>query len=129
MSPALHPLTHRQQQVLDFIRAGIASNGYAPSVREIGNHLGVSSTNAVNDHLKVLVRKGVLVRNSDHSPTSKGKARALRPVEAPRTREQEALAQLRAMAGWVREFPADRVADALDHLIVLMTQRYPETAR
>ena len=128
MSPALPRLTHRQQQVLDFIRAGIAANGYAPSVREIGTHLGVASTNAVNDHLKVLVRKGVLVRNSDHSPTSKGKARALRLVETPRSREQEALAQLRAMAGWVREDPiCGVVAAALDHLIVLMTHRYPET--
>lgn len=120
MSPALPRLTHRQQQVLDFIRAGIAEHGRPPTMREIGDHLGVSSTNAVNDHLKALVSKGYLARE-------KLKSRTLRPVETPRSREQEALDQLRAMAGWVREFPGDRIADALDHLIVLMTHRYPET--
>ena len=121
MSPALPRLTHRQQQVLDFIRAGIAEHGRPPTMREIGDHLGVSSTNAVNDHLKALIGKGCLARE-------KLKSRTLRPVEAPVSREQQALAQLRVMAGWVREHPADRVADALDHLIVLLQQRYPETA-
>ena len=120
MSPALPRLTHRQQQVLDFIRAGIATNGHAPSMLEIGAHLGITSTNGVNDHLKALERKGALSRGG------KGKARTLRP--APRSREQEALDHLRAMAGWVREDPiCGVVAAALDHLIVLMTQRYPET--
>jgi hypothetical protein len=104
------------------------ATGDGLALREIGHHLGVASTNAVNDHLNVLVRKGVLVRNTNHGPTSKGKARALRLVETPRSREQEALAQLRAMAGWVREDPiCGVVAAALDHLIVLMTHRYPET--
>lgn len=111
-------LTQRQQKVLDFIRSHFLASGHPPTLREIGAFMGIRSTNGVNDHLKALERKGVLIRGP------KGRSRSLRPIA--RSRERDAVAQLRAMSGWVRECPADRVADALDHLIVLMTQRYPE---
>ena len=65
--------TQRQQQVLDFINNCIHSRGYPPTMREIGEHLGIRSTNGVNDHLKALERKGYLVRDDM-------KSRALRPV-------------------------------------------------
>jgi repressor LexA len=122
MSASIPGLTHRQQMVLDFIRSSITERGFAPTLREIGDHLGVVSTNGVNDHLKALVRKGWLVRD-------KLKSRTIRLAASPApSRQQEVLGQLRAMAGWVREDPiCGVVAAALDHLIVLMTQRYPET--
>jgi len=66
-------LTRRQQQVLDFINSCIMDGGYPPTMREIGEHMGISSTNGVNDHLKALERKGFLVRDDM-------KSRALRPV-------------------------------------------------
>lgn len=113
-------LTQRQQQALDFVRAFVAKNGHPPTLREIGEHMGISSTNGVSDHLNALERKGVVVRGS------KGKARNIRLVA--RGRGCEALEQLRAMSGWVRESPGDRVADALDHLIVLMGERYQKAA-
>jgi repressor LexA len=69
-------LTHRQQQALDFITACLDDNGYPPTLREIGEHMGIKSTNGVNDHLKALERKGYLVREEL-------KSRALRPVDAP----------------------------------------------
>lgn len=69
-------LTHRQQQALDFITACLDANGYPPTLREIGEHMGIRSTNGVNDHLKALERKGYLVREEL-------KSRALRPVDAP----------------------------------------------
>ncbi|HQB44061.1 MAG TPA: repressor LexA, partial [Polyangiaceae bacterium] len=43
-------LTHRQQQVLDFIRESISERGYPPTLREIGAHMGIRSTNGVSDH-------------------------------------------------------------------------------
>jgi hypothetical protein len=55
------PLTARQRQILDFIALNVAS-GLPPTVREIGHHTGISSTNGVNDHLKALERKGVITR-------------------------------------------------------------------
>ena len=66
-------LTDRQQQVLDFIAASITERGYPPTLREIGERLGIRSTNGVNDHLKALEKKGYLAREDL-------KSRALRPI-------------------------------------------------
>ncbi len=54
--------TERQQQVLDFIRSHTAAHGYPPTMREIGKHMGIRSTNGVNDHLRALERKGLIRR-------------------------------------------------------------------
>jgi repressor LexA len=64
-------LTGRQQQVLAFIQSHIGKWGYPPTVREIGAHLGVRSTNAVADHLKALKRKGLLTQAGTKSRTLK----------------------------------------------------------
>jgi len=68
-------LTQRQQAVLEFIVESIQDQGYPPTLREIGNHLGIRSTNGVNDHLRALERKGYLTREDM-------KSRTLRPTEA-----------------------------------------------
>ncbi len=68
------PLTARQQQALDYISICLDKRGYPPTLREIGEHMGIRSTNGVNDHLKALERKGYLVREEL-------KSRALRPVD------------------------------------------------
>ena len=65
-------LTDRQQQVLHYIRQSITDRGYPPTLREIGAHMGIRSTNGVNDHLRALERKGYLTREDM-------KSRALRP--------------------------------------------------
>ncbi len=54
--------TERQLKVLDFIRSHAAANGYPPTLREIGKHMGIRSTNGVNDHLRALERKGLIRR-------------------------------------------------------------------
>lgn len=69
-------LTKRQGEVLDVITTSIERDGYPPTIREIGAELGIKSTNAVNDHLKALERKGYLQRNE-------AKSRALIPVDLP----------------------------------------------
>src|SRR6059058_6044654 len=56
------PLTERQEKILAFIKKTILEQGYPPTIREIGEHFGIRSTNGVNDHLKALERKGYLVR-------------------------------------------------------------------
>jgi repressor LexA len=55
-------LTARQEQTLDFIRRSIEERGYPPTLREIGEYMGIRSTNGVNDHLRALERKGYLRR-------------------------------------------------------------------
>ena len=56
-------LTKRQQQVLDYIREEIVDKGYPPSVREIGEALGLSSSSTVHSHLSSLEAKGLLRRD------------------------------------------------------------------
>ena len=55
-------LTERQEKILAFIKRSIQEQGYPPTIREIGEHFGIRSTNGVNDHLKALERKGYLMR-------------------------------------------------------------------
>ena len=65
----LPPLTERQHEVLRFIQKTIETHGYPPTVREIGEHLGIRSTNGVADHLKALKRKGYLAQQQMKSRT------------------------------------------------------------
>jgi repressor LexA len=66
-------LTQRQKEILDFISASIMERGFPPTLREIGEHFHIRSTNGVNDHLKALEKKGHLRREDL-------KSRAMRPV-------------------------------------------------
>src|SRR5690348_15370776 len=74
-------LTKRQEQTLDFIRKSIEERGYPPTLREIGEYMGIRSTNGVNDHLRALERKGYLRREDM-------KSRALRLVDDHLATEQ-----------------------------------------
>lgn len=56
-------LTKRQEQILDFIRAEIHRKGYPPSVREIGEAIGLSSSSTVHSHLAALESKGFIRRD------------------------------------------------------------------
>jgi repressor LexA len=56
-------LTARQRQVLEFIDAEVRRHGYPPSVREIGEAVGLSSSSTVHAHLAALQDKGYLVRD------------------------------------------------------------------
>lgn len=59
-----HPeLTRRQGQILDFIRAEIHRRGFPPSVREIGEAVGLSSSSTVHSHLAALEAKGLIRRD------------------------------------------------------------------
>ncbi len=73
-------LTERQRTILDVIRASVTSRGYPPSIREIGDAVGLTSTSSVAHQLRTLERKGYLrrdanrpravdVRGSDETPT------------------------------------------------------------
>lgn len=65
----MQKLTDRQRTVLDYIRTSIRDNGYPPTLREIGNFMGIRSTNGVNDHLRALEKKGYLTRTDMKSRT------------------------------------------------------------
>jgi sulfur relay (sulfurtransferase) DsrC/TusE family protein len=71
------PPTDRQFRVLQFLRDYIAKNQYAPSYREIIAGLKMNSTNAVDDHLRRLERRGLIERLQKDT----GRARALAVTE------------------------------------------------
>lgn len=56
-------MTDRQREILDFIRAEIHRRGFPPSVREIGEAVGLSSSSTVHSHLAALEEKGFLRRD------------------------------------------------------------------
>ena len=69
-------LTKRQGTVLEVIAQHIEEVGYPPTIRELGDALGIRSTNGVNDHLKALEKKGYLTRED-------AKSRTMRPIFWP----------------------------------------------
>lgn len=69
--------TARQLSILAFMRSYQEEHHVPPSLREIANHFGIKSTNAVHDHLAALVKRG-LVR----APHTRG--RSYLPVEEPK---------------------------------------------
>jgi len=56
-------LTERQRTILDVIRASVTTRGYPPSIREIGDAVGLTSTSSVAHQLRTLERKGYLRRD------------------------------------------------------------------
>jgi repressor LexA len=53
-------ITPRQQRIIDFIRDTVRDRGYPPSVREIGEAVGLTSSSSVHSQLENLERKGLL---------------------------------------------------------------------
>jgi len=102
----MQKLTDRQRAVLDYIETSIQDRGYPPTLREIGNHLGIRSTNGVNDHLRALERKGYLTREDM-------KSRTLRLVRSPAGDALEAAVPL-ARTPANDSDPSDDYLDDLD---------------
>ncbi len=70
-------LTDRQRQILDLIRDRVADRGYPPTVREIGEAVGLASPSSVHSQISALVRAGRLRRDPS-------KTRALVVIDEPR---------------------------------------------
>jgi repressor LexA len=71
------PLTTRQRRILEFIAATVRERGYPPTVREIGEAVGLTSSSSVHAQLANLERRGLLTKD----PT---KPRAMTLSESPR---------------------------------------------
>ena len=85
------PATERQQRILEVIRAFMAERGYPPSVREIGERVGLSSSSTIHAHLKALERRGLIRRDptkpramsepaSGNPPAAKGPESVVMPI-------------------------------------------------
>ncbi|MBU5627958.1 transcriptional repressor LexA [Oscillibacter sp. MSJ-2] len=74
-------LSKMQQKIYDFIETFVQDQGYPPSVREIGDAVGLKSPSTVHFHLKHLEELGVLQKSA-------GKGRALTLVAPPKKKEE-----------------------------------------
>jgi len=74
--------SNKGQLILEFVNQFVRDNGFAPSIREIGEAVGLSSTASVSYHLQQLQAQGLL-----HAPNTKGRKRSvvssLRPGQIP----------------------------------------------
>ena len=74
--------SNKSELILSYVNQFIQENGFAPSIREIGEAVGLRSTASVSYHLHQLQEKGLLI-----SPGSKGRKRAIstgvRPGQIP----------------------------------------------
>jgi repressor LexA len=97
--PDASGLTPRQRKVLEVIRASVERRGYPPSMREIGEAVGLTSTSSVSHQLATLERKGYL-RRDPHRP----RAVDVRPPEpAP---EESAYGEVEAGTAEARPAPS-----------------------
>ena len=92
-------LTERHQKILDYLDKRTNQQGYPPSIREIGEATGISSTSVVTYYLKQLVEMGMIERDPKFS-------RAVRLTKAPAAPTKARLAEA-----------AKAVASAVDELI------------
>ncbi len=76
-------LTRRQQEILTFVHRYTDAHGYPPSVREIGQALGLTSSSTVHSHLTALEKKGYLRRD----PSKPRALEILRDEHENRTRK------------------------------------------
>jgi DNA-binding MarR family transcriptional regulator len=83
-------LTKRQKEVLECIIRGVVNNGMPPTYREIGEDLGIKSTNGVSEHVNMLIRKGYIDRLQGGTSLARGivltkKCDKLIPMQEPVT--------------------------------------------
>jgi repressor LexA len=71
-------LTERQRTILEVIRSSVTTRGYPPSIREIGDAVGLTSTSSVAHQLRTLERKGFLRRDPNRP-----RAVDVRPLDDP----------------------------------------------
>src|SRR5437762_11619748 len=57
-------LTPRQRRIVEFIRTAVRDRGYPPTVREIGEAVGLTSSSSVHSQLANLERKGLLRKDA-----------------------------------------------------------------
>jgi repressor LexA len=91
-----HVLTWRQRKVLQVIRDSVQKRGYPPSMREIGEAVGLTSTSSVSYQLSTLQKKGYLHRDVGRPRTVEVRLPGHSPIRPEGKPEGEADAELAA---------------------------------
>jgi repressor LexA len=97
-------LTPRQLEILRFIRDFRASNGYSPTMQEIGDQVGLTKV-TVFEHVGALERKGLLHRGAKH------KARSLQLCEGFAFPDEESPTRFRLLGRIAAGAPIEAVED------------------
>lgn len=63
----MKPLSPRRMAILEFIVECVDERGYPPTIREIGERVGLTSSSSVHHQLRALERAGYLVRDPGRS--------------------------------------------------------------
>ena len=86
-------LTERQRTILEVIRTSVTSRGYPPSIREIGDAVGLTSTSSVAHQLRTLEKKGYLRRdpNRPRAVDVRGSDEMVTPIVATDVAGSDAL--------------------------------------
>ncbi|MBC7236552.1 MAG: transcriptional repressor LexA [Chloroflexi bacterium] len=116
--PDLSKLSERQRRMYHMIQEFIRENSYPPTVREIGEAVGISSTSVVMYNLKELERKGFITRERDVSRS----IRLVEPEEERANREEQLVINIPFLgtiaAGEPIPVPDPDLADAGDYVSV-----------
>src|SRR5437879_5661859 len=104
-------LTARQRRILEFIRATVRERGYPPTVREIGEAVGLTSSSSVHAQLANLERRGLLRRD----PT---KPRAMEIQGSGRRRAAAAAVAVPLLGRVPAGAPALAAEDVEEHIAV-----------
>jgi repressor LexA len=84
-------LGERHRKIMEFLTLFQEDNGYSPSIREIGENIGVNSTSLVDYYLRQLVDKGYIERDQHVSRS----IRILKPLEGMGAKTRQVLRQVR----------------------------------
>ncbi len=113
-------LTPRRRRIIDYIKQHIQDNGYPPTVREIGQHVGLSSSSSVHFHLKALERAGYLER--DGSLT-----RAIRPSTlAQRTPASQRTSRFIPVVGQVAAGEPVLATENIEEMLPMPDNLFPD---
>lgn len=69
MKPTIKPLTKKQEAIIGYISDHMSRRGFAPTIREIGDAVGLASSSSVSHQLAQLEKHGYIRRNSNQART------------------------------------------------------------
>lgn len=103
-------MSARQQQILDFIKAEVRTKGYPPSVREIGEAVGLASSSTVHGHLDRLEKRGLIRRD-------KTKPRALEVLseDSPSIEDRETVMYVPVIGKVTAGIPITAIENVEEH--------------
>ena len=102
-------LTERQRQVLDFIKSETKRRGFPPTVRDIGQGVGLSSSSTVHAHLAALEAKGLIKRDPSKPRALEVVGRDDGPSPLPRASNVVELPVIGSVAAGVPTLAAENV--------------------